>query len=79
MNRTRIKITERALLLRINRALKPDGQQLRVARTQQTESSVGRYFIVDLKRSAIKTQHVNLEKFARELGALQPWEELESK
>lgn len=73
---TRLKITERALMQRINRKLKQDGEQLRTARTQQVETTVGHYFIVDMNRNAITTQRVDLEKMGRELGVIQPWEEL---
>lgn len=74
---TRVKITERALFQRINRRLKQDNEQLRTARSTSVEQSVGQYFIVDLNRNAITTQYVDLEKLGRELGVIQPWEELE--
>jgi len=74
---TRLKITERALLQRINRKLKSEGEQLRTARSQNVETSVGRYYIVDLERNVIAYQHVDPEALGRKLGAIQPWEELE--
>ena len=73
---TKLQITERALYQRINRKLKHDSWQLRTARTPQVETSVGHHFIVDLNCNAITTQHVDLEALGRELGVLQPWENL---
>ncbi len=75
---TRLKITERALFQRINRKLKQDGEQLRTARNQSVETSVGRYFIVDLNLNAVTFPHQDLEKLGRKLGVIQPWEELEA-
>ena len=74
--RTRVKITDRALFQRINRKLKDEGEQLRTARTQDIESSMGRYFIIDLTLNSVIERNQNLEKLGRKLGVLQPWEEL---
>ena len=71
-----MRITERALLQRINRRLKQDAEQVRTARGDQAERDVGRYYIVNMKRNSIESMHVHLEKLGRELGVMQPWEEL---
>jgi hypothetical protein len=76
--RRRLKITERALIQRLNRKLKQDGEQLRTSRSTQTEITVGRYFIVDIQRNFISTQDVDIEKLGRELGVIQAWEEVET-
>jgi DNA-directed RNA polymerase subunit RPC12/RpoP len=76
LEKTRIKITERALYQRLNRKLRQDGKQLRTARSEGVELDIGRYFIVDVNRNAITDQNVNLEELGRELGAIQPWEEM---
>jgi hypothetical protein len=70
----KVLVSERALIQRINRKLKHDGEQLRRARGAQTEYSVGAYFIVDVMRNFITAQHVDLEKLGRELEVLQGWE-----
>jgi hypothetical protein len=74
---TKIKITERALYQRINRRLKRDGERLQTARSQSTELSVGRYYIVNGDGNYILHQHVDLEAWGREFGVIQPWEQLE--
>jgi hypothetical protein len=73
---SKLQITERALIQRINRRLREGGAQLRTARTPQVETSVGHHFIVDLNCDAITTQNVDLEVLGRELGVIHPWEEL---
>jgi len=75
---TRLKITERALIQRINRKLKQDGEQLRAARSQRMETSVGRHYIVNVERNFIAYQNVDPEELGRKLGVIQPWEELEA-
>ena len=69
-----MKITDRALIQRINRKLKQNDEQLRTARTARAESSIGHYFIVDVRRNVIVTHHLDLEELGRQLGVLQPWE-----
>ena len=67
-------MTEHALIQRLNRKLKPN-QQLKTSRTEQSKVDLGKYFIVD--QSTVTAKHVDLEKWARKLEALQPWEQLE--
>ncbi|MGA3020308.1 MAG: hypothetical protein ABSF62_24575 [Bryobacteraceae bacterium] len=82
---TRIKITERALFQRVNRKLNQDGEKLCTARSDSARQQLGRFYVVETgqqpKRAASSgVAHVNvdLEKLARKLGVIQPWEELES-
>jgi hypothetical protein len=76
MKRQQIEITERALFQRINRRLKQDGEQLRTARSQGVELSVGRNFIVNVDHNYIDCPHVDPEQLGRELGVLQSWEKV---
>lgn len=83
---TRIKITKRALFQRIDRKLKQYGQKLYTPRTEAAQAELGSYCVVatgevvNPKRTvapgAVRV-HVDLEKLGRELGVIQPWEELE--
>jgi hypothetical protein len=36
----------------------------------------GKWFLVDGTRNRIERTHANLEEFAKELGAVKPWEEV---
>lgn len=77
----KVPVTERALVQRINRKLKPAGQQLRRARrvnvggAYEEDCNLGRYFVIDLY-SGILSRDVDLESWARDAGALAPYEEL---
>lgn len=63
-------VFEPALIQRINRKLSADAEQLQTARSFQLETSVGHYFIVDLRRNSVKRQQIDLEELGRELGVL---------
>lgn len=70
-------VSERALIGRVNRKLLAQGEILR----QCSEKSrwfhdLGRYYIVCIHRNAVDDRHIDLEAFARELGALGPAEVL---
>jgi hypothetical protein len=54
-------VSERALIQRINRKLKQDGDQLRRGRGASVAQSIGAYYVFDLQRTALVAQHVNLE------------------
>ena len=74
----KIQITERALKLRLRRALQAQSKHLRVVTRQaQKASGLGRYYIVDA--NGLVDPDVDLEKLARELGVMQSWETLTSK
>lgn len=72
-----VPISERALLARINRKLKPDYEALRRAREDSCGfNELGRYFLLDLYRNAVVEMHVDLEMKGRELGVLRDYETL---
>jgi hypothetical protein len=72
----KIEVSERALLLRINRKLKPVHQVVKVARTPAAEAKVGRFFVIDKHGERIVRTHIDLKEFGRELGVFSGWEDL---
>jgi len=66
----------RALIQRINRKLKLEGEVLKVARPRAV-SSVGQYFIINYN-SRITKQRVDPEALGRKLGALAEYEHVET-
>jgi hypothetical protein len=70
---TTIDVSYRALLGRIERALRAHGQQLRADRRRGGVS----HFLIDTKKRAIVEVNVDIEKLARKLDVLQPWEGIE--
>jgi hypothetical protein len=70
----KVMITERAAKQRINRALRPDQQMLKVARTQQAILDNGRFFVIDFGKNYLVRHDVDLEAFGHELGVIEQWE-----
>src|SRR5262249_39986904 len=72
----KVPISTRALVQRINRALKPKRQQLKVARGRWAEGTQhGRYYVIDLNRNVLLDRpKLDLEQFARELKVLADFE-----
>jgi hypothetical protein len=68
------RVSESALIRRINRKLRPKGESLRKSRRET--GYCGRYYVLDVYRNAVIGIHVNLEIYARELGALRDDERL---
>jgi len=67
---TTIEISQRALIGRIERALRKQNQRLRVDR----RGGDIRHIIIDTKKQTVIETDVDLEKLARKLDVLQPWE-----
>jgi len=73
----KVKVSERALIQRINRKLKSEDQLLKVSReNSRSFSTLGRYFIVDIYRNFVISHDIDIVGLARELGALKEYEDL---
>ncbi|GAB3377704.1 hypothetical protein [Azotobacter armeniacus] len=74
----KVKVTERALLARINRALRKDNQQLyRCREGSQAHGELGDFYAVDTALDVIMAKHIDLAMWARDMGVLPDWEELQ--
>jgi hypothetical protein len=71
----KIPVSERALIQRINRRIKDADHVLKCSRPR-ARSFVGDFYVLDVVRNAIVLQHLDLENYAREVGALEPYEYL---
>jgi hypothetical protein len=82
MAQQKVGVSERALLQRINRKLKPENETVKAARMYNANgvsyenSNLGRFYSIDLERNHIIDHHIDLEAYGRELGVLAAWEEL---
>jgi hypothetical protein len=74
--KTKLKVTARAVLIRMNRVLVKDGLCLKKSIGPRARAEMGEYFVVHGKRGEVVEAHVNLEKFARKHEILKPWEEI---
>jgi hypothetical protein len=77
MNRK--KVSECALIARINRRLASESwplRQLRTSREARMEQNVGRHYILNTYSNAVVEIEVDLEDLGRTLGALSSVEDL---
>jgi hypothetical protein len=70
----KVLVSERALIQRINRKLKPEGRKLKSGRGAYGRS-LGLYMI-DLDRNGIVSSQLDLEHLAQQLRVLGAWEKL---
>lgn len=71
-----VQVTKQALVARIQRALKKDGQVLRASRSASEISNLGDFYIIDLNTNTVNSSHHKLVTLANELGCLKPFEQL---
>jgi hypothetical protein len=71
-----VPVTERALLVRLNRKLTKEGQERLKAAKGKARETLGDYYLLDLGGNEVKATHVQLEPYARKLGVLEPYEAL---
>jgi len=72
----KVPVSPRALLQRINRALRSNLRGVRKARGDRWPE-LGEYYLMDFNRNTILRMKVDLEQLGRELEVLQPFEQLE--
>lgn len=69
-------ITRRALIQRINRALKKDYEVLKTARSEVARSEFGDHFILDAWNNTVAYDHVDIESLGRDLKVMAQQEAL---
>jgi hypothetical protein len=72
----RVPVTLRALAQRINRVLAKRDEQLKTTRGGRARVDLGDHYVIDVARNFVIAKGVDLETWGRELGVLQPWEEV---
>ena len=72
----KVPVTARALIQRINRALKPRDEMLKKARGARAQAEVGDYFVTDFRLNALVSSRVDIEALGRELKVLKDFEEV---
>jgi hypothetical protein len=74
----KLPITQRALVARLRRVLRPEERDVRESTAAQRKKyGLGRFYAVDNKKGSITDKDIDLEKLARSLNVLEPWEKLE--
>jgi hypothetical protein len=63
-----LSMTERALIARINRQLRPQGEMIKTCRYEARGfNDLGRHFVHDFSRNLVLDTHVHLESMDAEL------------
>jgi len=76
-NRPVVSLSERAVLARVNRALRPKGQRMcRHRPNWQGFDCLGRFYLLDYTTSTVVDTQIDLETFGRELNVIAAWEEM---
>ncbi|MEN9557501.1 MAG: hypothetical protein RLZZ232_3787 [Planctomycetota bacterium] len=77
MNKTKVGLSERALLARINRKLVAECRQVRKCRVGTSgHAELGDYYCVDLQSNFVDSKHIDLQIWGRKMKVLAPYEEL---
>ncbi len=73
---TKVPVTSRALIQRINRALKDRGEMVRTARGERALLDLGQFYVIDVSANCVMAKDIDLEQWGRDLEALKPFEAL---
>ncbi len=79
---SKVPISHRALMQRINRALTKEDERLCKARPSRGEGltreqlECGDYYVINTRGNMVTTKHVDIEALGRELEVLAEWESL---
>ena len=75
--RARVPVGERSLVQRLNRRLAKDHQKLCMSRSRAARSEFGKFYIADTATGEVTAALLDLQGLGRDLGVLQPWEQLQ--
>jgi hypothetical protein len=74
MARRKLGVTTRALIQRINRALRTDQEALKTSRGERMRQAVGEHYIINYSMNAVTHHNVDPETLGRDLKVLNAWE-----
>ena len=70
---TKLAVSERAVVQRINRKLAPE-RKLCKSRSVRMSIDVGQWFVVNCRINGVQLKDVDVPSLAKELGVLREWE-----
>jgi hypothetical protein len=71
-----VKISQQALIKRINRKLRQDDEVLRITRGERWKSGLGDFYIHNWRNNFVTAHYVDPVELGRELG-VHEWEQVE--
>jgi hypothetical protein len=75
---TKVLVSRRALLQRLNRVLTEAHLLLKKTKGSRMKKQLGDYYLIDLRRNALVDKDVSLEALGRKHAVLAAWERLET-
>jgi len=76
MQRQKVSVSERALIQRLNRALRDDGTCVKKTRPSLYFKELGDYYVLDFCGNFVVEKDVDIEALGREKKVLAEWERL---
>ena len=75
----RVRVSLGAVRNRVDRALRLENDRVRLKRSRGAKcvQDLGEWFVLEIYRNFVVQHHIDLEAYARELGVLAPYEEME--
>ena len=70
----KVKISHAAMMARLRRALAKEEQAIHRSRSGSIEAELGEFYVVHTRLNSVVAQHVDPESWAREIGAVKPFE-----
>ena len=75
----KVKVSERAVLQRLNRALQPSGRLVKRCKvSSRYYGELGDFYAIDTGTNAVHTKHLDLATWAAEMMVLKVFEELDA-
>lgn len=71
-----MKVSIQALIKRINRRLRKDGERIATTRGERWRPELGDYYAKDIDRNVVTQKHVDPEAWGRDLGVLRAHEQV---
>jgi hypothetical protein len=69
-----VPVSTRALIARLNRKLRQDGEVLKTARGERMCQQVGAFYVIDVSLNAVVGHDVDIERYGRDYGCFAPHE-----
>jgi hypothetical protein len=73
---SKVPVSVRAIVQRINRVLQENDRQLKAARGGRALQACGRFYVINVKSNTVVQHNVDLSELAQELGTIKPFEAL---
>lgn len=74
LKKGKVPVSTRALMQRINRAMRDDERVVKATRGDRARMDLGWYYVLDWNRNLVVDTNVNLEELGKEYAVLKAYE-----